>query len=73
MFKGFALEYFKHVYKLFYEKKPSLLSKILGMFEVRTRNSTGYYLVMENLYLGLYDVPSLLVYDLKGSHTNRWE
>ena len=53
MFKGFALEYFKHMYKLSYEKKPSLLSKILGMFEVRTRNSTGYYLVMENLYLGL--------------------
>jgi hypothetical protein len=53
MFKGFALQYFNHMWRLSYEKKPSLLSKILGMFEVRSRNSTGYYLVMENLFLGM--------------------
>jgi hypothetical protein len=53
MFKEFALEYFKHMWRLFYEKKPSLLVRILGMFEVRTRNTTGYYLVMENLFLGM--------------------
>lgn len=53
MFREFALEYFKHMWRLMYEKRPSLLCKILGMFEVRTKNNTGYYLVMENLRLGM--------------------
>lgn len=47
MFKKFANEYFKHLMK---DGKPSLLCKILGMFEV---NESGYYLIMENLYLGM--------------------
>ena len=66
MFKKFASEYFKHLMK---EGKPTLLCKILGMFEV---NESGYYLVMENLFLGM-NRSDLAVYDLKGSETNRWE
>jgi hypothetical protein len=53
MFKSFAMEYFKHMWRLMYENKPSLLSKIYGMFEVRERNEIGYYLVMENLFKGM--------------------
>ncbi|CAD8201944.1 unnamed protein product [Paramecium pentaurelia] len=73
MFKQFALDYFKHMYRHFYESKPSLLSKIFGMFEIRDRGQTEYYLVMENLYFGMGDPSNLLVYDLKGSETNRLE
>lgn len=61
------------MYKHFYESKPSLLSKIFGMFEIRDRGSTEYFLVMENLYFGMGDSSNLLVYDLKGSETNRLE
>jgi hypothetical protein len=38
------------------------------MYEV---NDSGYYLVMENLFLGMSQ--DVTVYDLKGSETNRWE
>jgi len=37
MFRDFAMEYFKHMWRLSYENKPSLLSKIYGMFEVRSK------------------------------------
>jgi hypothetical protein len=73
MFKQFAMEYFKHMWRLTYESKPSLLVKILGMFEIREKNSIGYYLVMENLFMGMSPTVELKVYDLKGSETNRWE
>jgi hypothetical protein len=53
MFKDFAMEYFKHMWRLCYEFKPSLLGKIFGMFEVRTKSSVGYYLAMENLFVGM--------------------
>ncbi len=61
------------MWRLTYESKPSLLVKILGMFEIREKNSSGYYLVMENLYMGMGNISDLNVYDLKGSETNRWE
>ncbi len=73
MFKQFAMEYFKHMWRLTYESKPSLLGKILGMFEIREKNTSGFYLVMENLYMGMGNINDLKVYDLKGSETNRWE
>ena len=53
MFKDFAMEYFKHMWRLSYENKPSLLSKIFGMFEIRSKNGVGYYLAMENLFVGM--------------------
>ncbi len=59
MFKKFTNEHFAHLMK---EGKPSLLCKVLGMFEV---NESGYYLEMENLYLGMSQEVS--TYDLKGS------
>lgn len=73
MFKKFALDYFKHMHRHFSESKPSLLTKIFGMFEIRDRGSVEYYLVMENLLYGMGDANNLSVYDLKGSETNRWE
>jgi len=72
MFKKFAMDYFRHIHRHLLEK-PSLLSKIYGMFEIRDRGTTEYYLVMENLFYGMGDPKDLTVYDLKGSETNRWE
>ncbi len=59
------------MWRLIYESKPSLLSKIYGMFEIREKNGIGYYLVMENIFNGMN--PDAEGYDLKGSETNRWE
>jgi hypothetical protein len=53
MFRKFACDYFKHMWKSIYEGKPSILSRIYGMFEVREKHGVGYYLVMENLFQGL--------------------
>ena len=70
MFKKFAMNYFEHMQRHIFDNKPSLLSKIYGMFEVKDK-TTEYYIVMENLLFGMGD--DLKIYDLKGSETNRWE
>ena len=61
------------MYRHFYESKPSLLSKIFGMFEIRDKGQTEYFLVMENLYFGMGDPSNLLIYDLTFRETNRLE
>lgn len=59
------------MWRLFFEGKPSILAKIFGMFEIKEKHQTSYYIIMENLFCGM---PSdLKIYDLKGSETNRWE
>ncbi|CAD8163062.1 unnamed protein product [Paramecium pentaurelia] len=74
MFEQFALDYFRQMHRHFYEsQKPSLLCKIFGMYEIRDKGSPEFYLIMENLYYGIGNQKDLLVYDLKGSETNRWE
>lgn len=67
-FDEFAPKYFQHVYKN--EGINSVLNKIYGMFEVRTTKSTTYFIAMENLFYGMSG--DLLVYDLKGSESKRW-
>ena len=53
MFKQCAVEYFKYIYNNQKKNKPSLLSKIFGMFKLeinnQQKNQTSYFLVMENL------------------------
>ncbi|CAD8154134.1 unnamed protein product [Paramecium octaurelia] len=74
MFEQFALDYFRQMHRHFYEsQKPSLLCKIFGMYEIRDKGNPEFYLIMENLYYGIGIQKDLLVYDLKGSETNRWE
>ncbi|CAD8090951.1 unnamed protein product [Paramecium sonneborni] len=74
MFEQFALDYFRQMHRHFYEsQKPSLLCKIFGMYEIRDKGYPEFYLIMENLYYGVGNPKDLLVYDLKGSETNRWE
>ena len=47
--------------------KPSLLAKILGMYEVKMKNeqkTSSYCMVMENLFFGLKMTQDHLIYDL---------
>ncbi len=72
MFKEFANEYFKHLWRCYLEGKNSILAKILGIFEIRAENSGKLYgIIMENLFYDIEITPSLIVYDLKGSESNR--
>lgn len=73
MFEQFAGDYFDFMNRHFLKDKASLLCKILGMYEIRDKGASEFYLVMENLYYGMGDPKDLRVYDLKGSETNRWE
>lgn len=70
MFDEFAPKYFKYMYDVIYEKKPSVLNKIYGMFELQHPKGKQYIIAMENLFYGLQD--DILVYDLKGSEAKRW-
>ena len=82
-----ANNYFKHLSKYFFEKKPTLLAKILGAFHIKVKppkeKEKNYYLIyMENIYYNIlsrnnyhnFNSPdsNLKVYDLKGSKINRY-
>ena len=82
-----GLNYFKHLSKYFFDKKPCLLAKILGAFHVKVKvpkeKEKNYYLIyMENIYYNIlsrnnfnnFNTPesNLKVYDLKGSKINRY-
>ena len=82
-----AFNYFKHLSEFFFEKKPSLLAKILGAFHIKVKQAKekekNYYLIyMENIYYNKisknnffnFNTPelNLKVYDLKGSEINRY-
>ena len=43
------------------------------MYEIRDKGNPEFYLIMDNLYYGVGNKKDLLIYDLKGSETNRWE
>jgi len=72
MLLGFVSEYFKYMWEAASQKKPSLLAKIYGIYEIQTndKKSTMYFIAMENLFFGTSN--SLKVYDLKGSTLNRY-
>lgn len=73
MFKSYAIEFFKYMFKVGFEKKKkSFLAKIYGMFEVHIDSERYYYIAMENLFFGLDPATNLKIYDLKGSETNRY-
>lgn len=70
-FKAFIPNYTRYVTRTAILKRPTVLSKILGLFEVKVSNeSSKYLIVMENIFYGLKD-KNLKTYDLKGSQTNR--
>ena len=59
------------MWKVCGEDKPSLLTKIFGIFEIQnTLKVSSYYIGMENLFLNIE--PNVKVYDLKGSELNRF-
>ena len=82
-----AFNYFKHLSKFFFEKKPTLLAKTFGAFHIKVKTpkekDKNYYLIyMENIYYNIlsannfdnFNCPesNLKVYDLKGSEINRY-
>ena len=81
MFTQMAISYFHHMDEYLFHKMPSLLNKILGVYEINIKKEEkgkmleeNYYLMMmENLNYGLnLDKGNLRSYDLKGSITNRY-
>ena len=70
-----AKSYFNHIfYQLEFDKnhKKSILSKIYGIYQLKMNGKIFFYIAMENIYLGVdMTSPSLRIYDLKGSKTNR--
>lgn len=72
MFFNYAQSYFDYIWKSSYKKRPSVLTKIYGLYEVKLKNSRYYYICMENLFLGIDPLAESYVYDLKGSETNRY-
>lgn len=71
MFFNYAEYYFDYMHKISQRRKPSVLTKIFGLFEIRFNNTKYFYIAMENLFLGLSN-SKLQIYDLKGSETNRY-
>ena len=82
-----ANNYFNHLSKYFFEKKPTLFAKIFGAFHIKVKSpkekEKNYYLIyMENIYYNIltknnfynFNTPesNLRVYDLKGSKINRY-
>ena len=82
-----ANNYFNHLSKYFFEKKPTLFAKIFGAFHIKEKSpkekEKNYYLIyMENIYYNIltknnfynFNTPesNLRVYDLKGSKINRY-
>jgi hypothetical protein len=59
-----AEEYFAYVN----EEYPSVLVKVIGVYEVTLNKSTSYVVVMPNVF---FLSPVKLIYDLKGSFRNR--
>ena len=81
MFTQMAISYFHHMDEYLFHKMPSLLMKILGVYEINIKKEEkgkmieeNYYLMMmENLNYGLnLTKGELKSYDLKGSITNRY-
>jgi hypothetical protein len=75
MFLEVGLEYFGYLSDSIVSKKSTCLVKILGMFELASRDSMGnftetqYVVVMPNLF---YSRKLTHVFDLKGSHRGRF-
>lgn len=72
MFFNYAHSYFDYLWKSKCKKRPSVLTKIFGLFEVKLKDSRFYYICMQNLFFGIEKLAQLRVYDLKGSETNRY-
>lgn len=74
-FIKFAPEYFKYLMEAIDTKSPTCLAKILGIYQVTTKNLKGGkeskmdFLVMENL---LFRRNVTKLYDLKGSSRSRY-
>jgi 1-phosphatidylinositol-3-phosphate 5-kinase len=75
MYLQYALQYFQYIGKSMFQRCPSLLVKILGVYQVSwsksngNRMSTKHIVIMPNLFYGT-DVKA--VFDLKGNMRNRF-
>lgn len=73
LFLDLASYYFGHMHKCFSTKQPTLLGKIVGIYQIVFKNSNNvphksHILVMENLF---YNRNVTQKFDLKGSMRNR--
>ena len=84
MFLDNGSEYFQYISQYLFHKMPSALAKILGVYKITTKQKNKeikyYLLLMENIFYGInlgnntFNSPNspIRVYDLKGSHINRY-
>ena len=81
MFLEIAYYYFQHIDEYLFHKMPSVLMKILGVYEIKIKKSENskttvesyYLMMMENLNYGFNGDPkNIKSYDLKGSTINRY-
>lgn len=72
MFFNYAHSYFDYIWKNNQKKRPSVLTKIYGLYELKIKDSRYYYICMENLFFGLDPFKEVKIYDLKGSENNRY-
>ena len=81
MFLEIAYYYFQHIDEYLFHKMPSVLMKILGVYEIRirkkennrTKTENYYLMMMENLNYGFNEQNNKIKsYDLKGSTINRY-
>ena len=83
MFLEIAYYYFQHIDEYLFHKMPSVLMKILGVYEIRIRKNENnktktenyYLMMMENLNYGFNKQNNKIKiksYDLKGSTINRY-
>jgi hypothetical protein len=70
-FKRYVKEYFMYFFECELDNRPTLITKIFGMYRVHINNKNHYFIVMDNLYFGL-DKANLQTYDLKGSQLRRF-
>eukprot|EP00743_Colponemidia_sp_Colp-15_P004545 GILK01004899.1.p1 GENE.GILK01004899.1~~GILK01004899.1.p1 ORF type:complete len:1879 (+),score=385.22 GILK01004899.1:797-5638(+) len=77
MFVETGLSYFEYMFKAFYHNVPTLLCKILGVYQITYKDSASgrrfkeHIVVMENLLYGV-DRTKCRIFDLKGGLRNRF-
>lgn len=75
MFKGIALNYFRHLCKNFFHQMPSRLVRTIGAYKITAKNhhsgktSKDWAFIFENLGYSMPEKP--LIYDLKGTSNKR--
>ena len=69
MFLDYAPAYFEYTAKVCFQGLPSVLCKILGVYQVGYKNKVQNVVVMENVIQARHITKT---FDLKGSHKDRY-